>query len=44
MRKLITCAPTVNQSISMVTFPAAWAMTWFQNGLAKIRIIETTKQ
>ena len=25
-------------------FPAAWAMTWFQKGLAKIRIIETTKQ
>ena len=25
-------------------FPAAAAMKWFQNGLAKIRIIETTKQ
>ncbi len=25
-------------------FPTAWVMTWFQNGLAKIRIIEMTKQ
>ena len=44
IRKLSACATTVNQSISMAHFPAAWAMTLFQNGLAKIRIIETTKQ
>ena len=37
MRKLTTCAATVNQSISMAYFPAAWAMTWFQNGLAKMQ-------
>ena len=44
MRKLTTCALTVNQSISMFYLPATLAMTWFQNGLAKMRIIETTKQ
>src|SRR3989339_999216 len=44
MRKLSACAPTVNQSKSMAYLPVTWAMTWFQNGLAKRRIIETTKQ
>jgi hypothetical protein len=34
----------VNQLMSMLQFPVAWAMTWFQNGLAKIRIIEMTRQ
>ena len=44
MRKLSACAPTVNQSMSIGYFPAVWAMAWFQNGLAKMRIIDTTKQ
>jgi hypothetical protein len=44
MRKLSTCAPTVNQSMSMAYFPAACGDDVFQNGLAKMRIIETTKQ
>ena len=47
MMKFSNCAPTVNQSISTVYFPAAWlaaATAAFQNGLAKIRIIDTTKQ
>jgi hypothetical protein len=42
--KFSACAVTVNQSIGMGYFPAAAAMKWFQNGLAKTRIIETTKQ
>ncbi len=46
MMKFSSCAPTVNQSMSTVYFPAAWAAAAaaFQNGLAKIRIIDTTKQ
>ena len=44
MRKLSIWAPTVNQSMSMDHFPPAWAMTCVQNGLAKMRIIDTTKQ
>ena len=43
MRKLTIWAITVNQLLIMAHFPVAWAMTWFQNGLAKIRIIETTR-
>jgi hypothetical protein len=38
---LITWAITVNQLIFISCY---LAMTWFQNGFAKIRIIETTKQ
>jgi uncharacterized membrane protein YphA (DoxX/SURF4 family) len=41
MRKLITCAITVNQSIFITDY---FAMMWFQKGFAKMRIIETTKQ
>jgi len=37
-------AATVNQSISMAHFPVTLAMTWVQNGLANIRIMDTTKQ
>ena len=47
MRKFNTCAATVNPSISTVYFPAAWVTAFsaaLQNGLAKIRIIDTTKQ
>ena len=35
---------TVNQLMSMVYFPVALSITWCQNGLAKIKIIEITRQ